>query len=154
MADVSPQKLPGQFQSRIIKEWLPSNGLIRWHSQCHAHPPSASDNQSSPSCWVRFIQDQQGAPPGSAAKKRKWWIKSEPRPGLGKADTTIDSKSVFKWRHFQGDIIVPVCAGTSRHSLELLDLEESMAERGLAKSDQEIIALGTAQPGHAVEADQ
>ena len=56
-----------------------------------------------------------------------------------KADTTIDTPPVFKWRHFQGEFIVLCLRWYLRYSLSYRDLEEMMAERGL-KVDHSTIA--------------
>jgi len=45
------------------------------------------------------------------------------------ANRTIDTPTVFKWRHFQGEIIVLCLRWYLRYSLSYRDLEEMMAER-------------------------
>ena len=52
---------------------------------------------------------------------------------------TIESPTIFKWRHFQGEIIVLCLRWYLRYSLSYRDLEEIMAERGL-KVDHSTIA--------------
>jgi len=54
-------------------------------------------------------------------------------------DTTINTPTVFKWRHFQGDIIVLCLRWYLRYSPSYRDLEEMMAERRL-KVDTPIIS--------------
>ena len=56
-----------------------------------------------------------------------------------KANTTIDHSTMFKWRHFQGEIIVLCLRWYLRYSLSYRDLEEMMVERGL-KVDHSTIA--------------
>jgi len=56
-----------------------------------------------------------------------------------KTDVTIEPPIIFKWRHFQGEIIVLCLRWYLRYSLSYRDLEEMMAERGL-KVDHSTIA--------------
>ncbi len=51
----------------------------------------------------------------------------------------IQPPTLFKWRHFQGEIIVLCTRWYLRYSLSYRDLEEMMAERGL-KVDHSTIA--------------
>ncbi len=44
---------------------------------------------------------------------------------------TIQPPTLFKWRHFQGEIIVLCTRWYLRYGLRYRDLEEMMAERGL-----------------------
>jgi transposase-like protein len=43
----------------------------------------------------------------------------------------VDQQNVFKWRHFQADIIVLCVRWYLRYALSYRDLEEMMGERGL-----------------------
>jgi transposase, IS6 family len=52
---------------------------------------------------------------------------------------TIELPTLFKWRHFQGEIIVFCTRWYLRYGLSYRDLEEMMAERGL-KVDHSTIA--------------
>jgi len=52
---------------------------------------------------------------------------------------TIQPPTLFKWRHFQGEIIVLCTRWYLRYGLSYRDLEEMMAERGL-KVDHSTIA--------------
>jgi transposase, IS6 family len=47
-------------------------------------------------------------------------------------DTTIETPPLFKWRHFQGKIIVLCIRWYVRYSPSYRDLEEMMTERGLS----------------------
>jgi transposase-like protein len=66
-------------------------------------------------------------------------MKSVQKQHPAKANRTIDTPTVFKWRHFQGEIIVLRLRWYLRYSLSYWDLEEMMAERGL-KVDHSTIA--------------
>jgi len=52
---------------------------------------------------------------------------------------TIEPPTLFKWRHFQSEIIVLCIRWYLRYSLSYRGLEEMMAERGL-KVDHSTIA--------------
>lgn len=63
---------------------------------------------------------------------------------------TIELPTLFKWRHFQGEIIVLCTRWYLRYGLSYRDLEEMMAERGL-KVDHSAIARWVL--AHAPESD-
>lgn len=48
-----------------------------------------------------------------------------------RAMPVIDSKSPFKWRHYQPEIILLNVRWYSRYSLSYRDLKEMMLERGI-----------------------
>ena len=52
---------------------------------------------------------------------------------------TIEPPTIFKWRHFRGEIIILCSCWCLRYGLSYRDLEEMMAERGL-KGDHSTIA--------------
>ena len=52
---------------------------------------------------------------------------------------TIEPPTIFKWRHFQGEIIIRFTRWYLRYGLSYRDLEEMMAEQGL-KGDHSTIA--------------
>ncbi len=47
---------------------------------------------------------------------------------------TVEPPTLFKWRHFQGEIIALCTRWYLRYGLSYRDLEEMMAERGLKVS--------------------
>ncbi|VCY22445.1 Putative transposase (identified by ISEscan HMM) [Klebsiella pneumoniae] len=52
----------------------------------------------------------------------------------------------FKWRHFQGDVILWAVRWYCRYPISYRDLEEMLAERGISV-DPTIIAGSSATPG-------
>ena len=52
---------------------------------------------------------------------------------------TFEPPTIFKWRHFQGEIIIRCTRRYLRYGLSYRDLEEMMAEQGL-KVDHSTIA--------------
>jgi transposase-like protein len=66
-------------------------------------------------------------------------MKSVQKQHSTKANRTIDTPTVFKWRYFQGELIVLCLCWYLRYSLSYRDLEEMMVERGL-KVDHSTIA--------------
>lgn len=60
----------------------------------------------------------------------------------------MDPTNPFKWRHFEGAIILLCVRWYLRYSLSYRDLEEMMAERGLAVDHTTICPLGASLCAH------
>jgi IS6 family transposase len=60
-----------------------------------------------------------------------WWGKVVIISSTGKEARAMTSDSPFKWRHFDGQIILLCVRWYLRYCLSYRDLEEMMAERGL-----------------------
>ncbi len=48
----------------------------------------------------------------------------------------------FKWRHFQGDVILWAVRWYCRYPISYRDLEEMLAERGISVDHTTILSLG------------
>jgi transposase, IS6 family len=60
-----------------------------------------------------------------------WWGKVVIISSTGMGAKAMISDSPFKWRHFEGQIILLCVRWYLRYCLSYRDLEEMMAERGL-----------------------
>jgi len=65
---------------------------------------------------------------GCVAKKKLIWYSKGKRGHL----MSEQNQNLFKWRHFQADIILVCVRWYLRYALSYRDLEEMMRERGLS----------------------
>ena len=71
--------------------------------------------------------------PGSVAKNGRFVSKTGRLPTLiSDRESTVAESDPFKWRHYQGEIILICVRWYLRYALSYRDLEEMMRERGLS----------------------